>query len=667
MLSLRGGRLWFRLPVGLRFPVLGGLVILPALIVLSACAALPAQSQPRPLKAGDVFQLTNVHAVCLTITPEQWAAMEPKGGGGLFGGPGGPGRPGGPGAFGPGMFIAPAFLRAGDKDGDGKLSAAEFQALGEEWFAAWDREKKGTLNTDQVREGLNASLSPPAMSLQGPEGKRNGVAAMMGLEFPYVHADLEFDGELLKDVAVRYKGNGTFLESRGSLKRSLKVDVGQFAKGRKFAGMAQLNFHNNVTDASWMNEVLSHRLFRDAGVPAPRTAYARVFVTVPGKFDRHYFGLYSMVEDVGAHFAKERFGKKKGVIFKPVTPNMFTDLGDDWKSYRQTYDPKSDLSAADQQRLIEFCRLVTRASDTEFAARLGDFVEIDELARYLAVLVWLVDLDGILGPGQNLYLHLHPETRKLQFIPWDMDHSFGQFAVRGTQEQREQLSIERPWQGENRFLERLFKVEAFKKPYLARLGEINRSLATPQRLAAQVDEIASAIRTAVAEESREKLDRFDRVVAGQSPVAPGLGGLQGFGGPPGFGMPPKPIKPFAQIRAQSVGDQLAGISAGLQLGEFGFGGGPAPGGPAGPRGFGPGNFLAGFFVSAFDMDKNQALTHEEFSQGFAGWFKKWNMDASGPLTEEQLRAGIDRDLTPVRGGPSGGPGFGLPPGTPGGE
>jgi spore coat protein CotH len=43
--------------------------------------------------------------------------------------------------------------------------------------------------------------------------------------------------------------------------------------------------------------------------------------------------------------------------------------------------------------------------------------------------------------GQNFYVYLHPETHKFEFIPWDLDHSFGQFPMGGTQEEREQLSI----------------------------------------------------------------------------------------------------------------------------------------------------------------------------------------------------------------------------------
>ena len=85
----------------------------------------------------------------------------------------------------------------------------------------------------------------------------------------------------------------------------------KYVKGQKLAGIAKINLHNNVTDPSSMNEPLSYRLYRDAGVPAPRSAYARVFVTVPGKFDKEFFGLYSLVEDIDKHFTEEALGNGK--------------------------------------------------------------------------------------------------------------------------------------------------------------------------------------------------------------------------------------------------------------------------------------------------------------------------------------------------------------------
>ena len=494
------------------------------------------------------------------------------------------------------------------------------------------------------------------MNLQGREGRRNGLAAAAGIDFEYVHADLEFEGKVFTNVAVRYKGNGTFMQSRDSLKRSLKVDLNKHVKGQKLAGESKLNLHNNVTDASWMNEVLSLRLFRDAGVPASRTAYARVFVSVPGEFDRQYFGLYSMVEEVDSHFAEENFGSKKGALFKPVTPSLFADLGDDWKNYRQTYDPKTDLTAGQKQRVMDFCKVVSKADDTEFAAKLGDFVDLEEFARFMAVTVWLSNLDSILGPGQNYYLYLHHKSGKFQFIPWDLDHSFGQFGLMGNQEQREDLSIHQPWRGQNRFLERVFKVEAFKKLYLARLKEFTDTIFKPQRFETQVDELAAAIRSSVEEESPSKLARFDKAVSGEAVEPGGFGGpadvlrpLRGgrgdgprFGGPGGFMQASKPIKTFVKARAESVKGQLAGTSEGETLGEFGFGGrgGRGPGGGA----FGPGNLLGRAFMKALDADDNGEITRKEFTRGFAKWFEAWDSDQSGALTEEQVRAGLMRDV-----------------------
>ena len=612
-----------------------------------------------PEEAAGLYIATQVWSIHLTFSPEQWAAIEPAdNGGGPFGGPRGPRGPGGGGRFGPSMFIAPGFLAGGDQDGDGRLSRAEFAALGEKWFAAWDTNKTGRLSAGQLRDGLNATLSPPGggggpfggRGLQGAEGKRNGVASMAGIEFNYVHADLEFEGQAFKDVGVRYKGNGTFMESRGSLKRSLKVELEKYNKGRSIGGVTTLNLHNNVTDVTEMNEPMAHRLFRDAKVAAPRTSYARVFVTVPGKFKRQYFGLYSLVEDIGKGFAGANFGSRAGAIFKPVTPSLFSDLGDHWVKYRQTYDPKGQVSTNDTRRVIECAKFVSHSTDAEFAARLGDFIDLEEFARYLAIVTYVADIDGLMGPGQNFYLHLDDKTRRFSFIAWDQDHSWGQFPGRGSQEQRENLNILHPWQGGNRFLERVMKVEAFRKRYLEVMAEFSRTLFQPARFDQQVDTLAAALRPAIAEESPAKVARFDQAVAGGM-----VDRNDPFGGRGRFGEPTKPIKPFVRIRSQSISDQLAGKSAGRRFDEEGQGG-PGRGGRRG----GPGDFLGGIFLAALDTDQDGAVSRDEFTRGFGRWFNAWSTNSI--LTDEQLRAGIDRDLSPRFDGPPGGPARGGPPG-----
>lgn len=651
------------------------LLLVLAVIVSSAGAAPPR-------KAADLFQTSKVWNVHLKFSAEQWAAIEPKGGAEMFrtrGGPGGggPGGPAGPGGgFGIATMLAPAFLK-GDTNGDRQLSAAEFSALGDGWFSSWDTSKAGALGADELRAGSGAIFEAGlqqmmggrgpggpggfggAMGLVAPKGKRNGVAGMSGIDFEYVHADLDFDGQAFADVAVRYKGNGTYLQSRGLDKKSFKIDLSEYRKDLKLAGVTKLNLHSGVTDASMMNEVLSHRLYRDAGLAAPRCSYARVYVTVAGKHERKYFGLYSLVEEIDNAFALENYKTKEGLVLKPATRDIFGYLGEDWEPYDQPYSPKSKPTPAQQKRVVELARLVSKGSDEEFRAHAGEFLNIEQMARYMAVTVWLSTLDSILGMGQNYYVYLHPKTNKFEFLPWDLDHSFGQFPMGGTQEQRENLSLLQPWQGQVRFLERVYALPEFRKIYLAQMAEYQKTVFEPARFGQQVDEIAKVIRPAVLEESATKLERFDQVVAGESVAPQALGfGSPGGGGGPGGGTPPggggfggfgggavKPIKAFVGPRAQSVRDQLAGKSPGMVRTAGGFGR-PGGGGPGGP---GRGPSLDRALLDQFDSDKNGSLSQVEFRAGFARWFASWNSDKSGQLTSAQLSEGINRDLNPFRG------------------
>jgi hypothetical protein len=120
------------------------------------------------------------------------------------------------------------------------------------------------------------------------------------------------------------------------------------------------------------------------------------------------------------------------------------------------------------------------------------------------------------------------------------------------------LSIHRPWTGENRFLERVFKSEPFRKAYLAKLRELNDTMLKPERIAAQIAELAPVLRAPIQEESKERFSEFDKAVAGQK-VTIAMG--PGFNG----GVAVAPIKSFVTARARSVAAQLDGKSQGKTI------------------------------------------------------------------------------------------------------
>ena len=351
----------------------------------------------------------------------------------------------------------------------------------------------------------------------GPEGGRNGVAGRQGVEYEYVQATMQLDDWTFRDVAVRYKGNGSYLRATraGSDKISLKVDLNKFVKGQKLAGLTTLNFQNNITDAGWMNEVLAYRLYRDAGALAPRSTYAQVYLTVEGQSAKRFLGLYSLSENVDENFFEERFGTRKGAILKPSTPDLFTDWGTDWSVYNQSYDPKTDLTAAQKARIMELGRLVSHATDEEFAARIGEFVDLDDFARYFAVLAWMANNDSLLQNGQNFYTYLHPDTNRMHFIAWDQDFAFGNVRNLATS-----WPIQHPWSGNNLFLARIYNVEAFRSKYFARLTEFSERLFIPDRFQQQLTEIAPAIRPSVELEGKGWLSEFDQIASGKAGIVP---------------------------------------------------------------------------------------------------------------------------------------------------
>lgn len=395
--------------------------------------------------------------------------------------------------------------------------------------------------------------------LRHPEASRSGLAGVLGWDFQWTHADLELGGRLFTNVAARFKGNGTYLSSLHGDKRPFKVDLNEFVKGQKLGGADELNFHNLIDDRSYLSDALAYEFFRDAGVPAPRTAYAYLSVTVEGKWARQPLGLYAMVQPIDEEFAREHFGSKKTVIFKPVTYELFRYLGDDWSAYEPIYDPKKPMTVPQQRRIIELARLVTYADDAEFERRIAEFIDLHEFARFLAGEVLLSAYDSFLSNGQNFYMYLDPRSNKVGFIPWDMDLAWGGFFLLGSARQREQASIWHPWVGEHRLVERMLNVPEFREVYRARLEEFMERLFIPERLHRRIDELSGAIRAAVAAESDFRLVRFEEAVSQRPSPRPTKPGSYGAD------RPVHQLKPFIEKRAKSVRGQLDGVSEGVIL------------------------------------------------------------------------------------------------------
>ena len=429
----------------------------------------------------------------------------------------------------------------------------------------WDVHLKFTSNQWAA---LGPNLVPPipgfvqpdgTVILRNPKASRNGLAGVLGMDFPWSQAELQFGDATFANVGARFKGNGTFLDSQRTYKRPFKLDLSKKEKSQQLAGRTTLNFHNLTADASCLSDALAYEFFRDAGVPAPHTAFARLRLTIEGRFEDRLLGLYVLVENPDAEWARDQFGVDGMALFKPVTYELFKDLGDNWEAYEGIYDPKTKTKPKQRRRLLDLTKLVTHASDSTFTEQIGDFIDLDEFARFLACQVLLSNYDGILSDGQNFLLYLDPQTERFGFIPWDLDHCWGEFPFLATREERERASLWHPWVGENRFLDRMLATAAFRQRYRTELERLREKAFVPERLEARLEDLATIVRPFIAEESSNRLRKFERDISG----APDVGAADQNA------RAPRPHafshKRFFEARAQSVSDQLAGRSQGVIL------------------------------------------------------------------------------------------------------
>lgn len=344
-----------------------------------------------------------------------------------------------------------------------------------------------------VRAAQKASAkTPPPPAQENPADQvslRHDAAAD---DRPFIKCSLIFDGQAMADVGVRYKGHFSYSVSASTPRRPFKIDFSRFVDGQHFAGVSMVNLNNHAVDPSQARETLGYGLFRELGVPAPRTGYVLVYLTVSGVYDHEYLGLYTMIEEVDNKFLKKHFGNSDGLLVKPQGMRGLADVGDDWPAYASRYLPRGKVDVKLARRIVELAKLVHRADDATFAKSIASYLDVDELLRYVAVGGALADFDSFLSTGHNYYLYVNPADQRISIIPWDLNMTFGGYSWVGTDEQIEHLSVMRPYTDNNYLIERILAIPAYREAYLGHVRHMIDTAFSPKTIRKRLASIAPA-------------------------------------------------------------------------------------------------------------------------------------------------------------------------------
>ena len=295
-----------------------------------------------------------------------------------------------------------------------------------------------------------------------------------------------------------------------------------------------------------LRDALGYRLFAAAGLPAPTTRFAEVFLQLDSS-PPELLGLYTVVEQVDRGFLRQHLGSESGLLLKPEGIKGIPWFGTEIYRYEQPYNAKWRGTDRQWERVIEFARVVNRTEDAEFERAIDTILDVDRFLRFLACHVLLGNLDSFLGTGHNYYLYLDDATDRFVFLPWDLDLSFGGFFMAGSVEELADLSLQHPHQGNNRLIDRLLQNPARREAYLNQVRDLVSQVFHPEGLGALAAAWEEFVTPA---KQRETAARDQR---GESEA--GVFGMWGRSG-----MPPAQ---FIELRTASVLGQLSGTTTGF--------------------------------------------------------------------------------------------------------
>ncbi len=330
--------------------------------------------------------------------------------------------------------------------------------------------------------------------------------ALQNTPFEYVSGTLKYKDETYYNVGIRYKGNSSYFAMPG-VKKSFKVHFNEYEPNQRFHGLKKLNFNNGFNDPTLMREALAYRLMRDAGIPASRTSHIKLYITVPGTYSREFFGVYTSVEQINKTFLMDRFGNDGGNLFKSQGMDCdLTYLGSDANAYVQKgYELKTNEIENDFSDLINLCNVVTNTPDVQFKNAIETVFNVDGFLSWLAVNTVLSYQDSYAGKGHNFYLYHNTDTGRFEYIPWDLNTTFGQSRFGKSADYMLTLDVYEPTFGYYRILiDRLFNIPEYLSSYEGKLRDLLDLYFNATRMDPRIDAMYGLIKTDVYADSKKQ-------------------------------------------------------------------------------------------------------------------------------------------------------------------
>ncbi len=241
----------------------------------------------------------------------------------------------------------------------------------------------------------------------------------------YVPCSVFLDGIEWYQVGVRFKGNSSLQSTwaSGIWKLPLRLNIDYYEDeipqitNQRFYGFKELSLSSNFDDESLLREKVVPEIFRDFGVPAPQTAFYRIYIDHGD--GPTYFGLYTMIEIVDDTVIKEQFTENDGNLYKPEGTGASFAANTFSTSYFEK-KTNEDGDWSDVEALFDVLHSSERTTNAaSWRASLETVFNVNGFLKWLAVNIAVQNWDTYGRMPHNYYLYNDPEHSWLTWIPWD--------------------------------------------------------------------------------------------------------------------------------------------------------------------------------------------------------------------------------------------------------
>jgi hypothetical protein len=211
-------------------------------------------------------------------------------------------------------------------------------------------------------------------------------------------------------VGVHLKGAwGSWRDISG--KAAFKIKMDAFVQGQTLLGVSRITLNNMVQDPSYLRETISYRLYRNLGIPAPRTGYANV------SLNGIDYGLHLNVETMNKQMLK-RWGHTSDQLFKGAVP-WFPDL---WRGSEDMFAIESG-NKDDTSQLTNFMA-INELSGKAWWDAISLRMDMELLTVSWASEIHSGHWDGYVRNLNNYFVNFD-DNGKVMILPWGVDQTWG--------------------------------------------------------------------------------------------------------------------------------------------------------------------------------------------------------------------------------------------------